>query len=362
MKQTSNLHIESMLPLEPPDAFVKRIPITDSVAELVYNSREDIKKIISGQDSRMLMLVGPCSIHDEMAGLEYAGRLARLADRVRDRVMIVMRVYFEKPRTTVGWKGFINDPHLNGSFDMATGLARGRQFLLNVLGAGLPAATEWLDPVTPQYLADVISWGAVGARTVESQTHRELASGLSMPIGFKNGTGGTQHSIQIAVDAIVASRAPHTFLSVDGYGRVSIIKTTGNPDGHVILRGGVNGPNYGAEHVVNAVERMKKAGLQPSVVVDCSHGNSGKDHRNQPVVFRNVMEQRLGGNMNITGMMLESHLSEGSQKLGADPSQLKYGVSITDACVGWETTEDLMMEAYHSLKTQARQAAVPARA
>ncbi len=339
-----------MVPLEPPDAFVRRFPVTDSTAELVYQSREEIKKIITGQDDRMLMLVGPCSIHDERAGLEYAGRLARLADRVSDRLMIVMRVYFEKPRTTIGWKGFINDPHLNGSFDIAEGLTRGRKFLLNVLRIGVPAGTEWLDPVTPQYLADVISWGAIGARTVESQTHRQLASGLSMPIGYKNGTGGTQHSIQIAVDALVAARAPHAFLSVDGYGRVSIIKSTGNPYGHIILRGGVRGPNYTSENVVDAVDRMKKAGVPPYVMVDCSHGNSGKDHRNQPIVFRNVMEQRRAGNGHIAGMMLESHLFEGSQKLGANASALKYGVSITDACVSWEATEELMMEAYRSLK------------
>jgi 3-deoxy-7-phosphoheptulonate synthase len=338
-----------MTPLEPPDAFVRRLPITDSIAELVYQSREEIKDIISGKDDRMIMLVGPCSIHDEKAGLEYAGRLSRLADRVRDRILIIMRVYFEKPRTTVGWKGFINDPHLNGSFDMATGLARGRQFLLDVLRIGVPAGTEWLDPVTPQYLADVISWGAIGARTVESQTHRQLASGLSMPIGYKNGTGGTQHSIQIAVDAIVAAQAPHTFLSVDGYGRVSIIKTAGNPDGHIILRGGVRGPNYTSENVADAVDRLTRAGVPPYLMIDCSHGNSGKDHRNQPVVFRNVMEQRLGGNRHIVGMMMESHLLEGSQKLSGDPAKLKYGVSITDACIGWEATEDLMVEAYNGL-------------
>ena len=357
MKPTSNLHIESMTPLEPPDSFVRRLPITEPIADLVYESREQIKKIITGQDGRMLMLVGPCSIHDEEAGLEYAGRLARLADRIKDRIVIVMRVYFEKPRTTVGWKGFINDPHLNGSFDMATGIQRGRQFLLDVLGAGLPAGTEWLDPVTPQYLADVLSWGAIGARTVESQTHRQLASGLSMPIGYKNGTGGTQHSIQIGVDAIVAAKVPHTFLSVDGYGRVSIIKSTGNPDGHLILRGGVRGPNYSAEDVADAVERLKKAGVPPYLMVDCSHGNSGKDHRNQPVVFRAVMKQRLDGNRHIVAVMMESHLSEGSQKLGADPSALKYGLSITDACIGLEETEALLMEAYSGLKQKA---AVPA--
>ena len=352
-KQTSNLHVESMTPLEPPDAFVRRFPISDSIADLVTDSRAAVAKVMSGQDDRLLVLVGPCSIHDEKAGLEYAGRLARLADRVRERVLVVMRVYFEKPRTTVGWKGFLNDPHLNGSFDVATGLSRGRQFLLDVLRVGLPAGTEWLDPVTPQYLADVISWGAIGARTVESQTHRQLASGLSMPIGFKNGTGGTQHSIQIAVDAIVASRTPHTFLSVDGYGRVSIIKSTGNPDGHIVLRGGVNGPNYAASHVADAVERLKKAELPPYLMVDCSHGNSGKDHRNQPIVFRDVLKQRAAGGKNIAAVMLESHLFEGAQKLSSNLASLKYGVSVTDACIGWDETEALLMEAYQGSKQKA---------
>jgi 3-deoxy-7-phosphoheptulonate synthase len=342
-----------MTPLEPPDAFVGRLPISESIAELVADSREQIHRILHGQDDRMLVLVGPCSIHDEKAGLEYAERLAKLKERVEDRIMVVMRVYFEKPRTTVGWKGFINDPHLNGSFDVPTGLTRARRFLLDVLEAGLPAGIEWLDPVTPQYLADVISWGAIGARTVESQTHRQLASGLSMPIGFKNGTGGTGHSIQIAVDAIVAARAPHTFLGVDGYGRVSVIKTTGNPDAHVVLRGGVQGPNYTAEHVADAATRLKKAGVSPYLMVDCSHGNSNKDHRNQPIVFRNVVEQRAAGNRHVAAVMLESHLYEGNQKLDGDISKLKYGVSITDACVGWETTEQLLLEAHSRLRSPA---------
>jgi 3-deoxy-7-phosphoheptulonate synthase len=353
MRQTSNLHVESMTALEPPDAFAARLPITEEHADLVADSREQIQRIIRGEDDRMLVLVGPCSIHDEKAGLEYAGRLSKLKRRIEDRIMIVMRVYFEKPRTTVGWKGFINDPHLNGSFDVPTGLTRARRFLLDVLDAGLPAGIEWLDPVTPQYLADVISWGAIGARTVESQTHRQLASGLSMPIGFKNGTGGTGHSIQIAVDAIVAARAPHTFLGVDGYGRVSVIKTTGNRDAHVVLRGGVLGTNYDPDHVADAVARLKKAGLPPYLMVDCSHGNSNKDHRNQPVVFRNVVEQRASGNRNLVAVMMESHLFEGAQKLDSDVSKLKYGVSITDACVGWETTEQLLLEAHSRLRTRA---------
>lgn len=335
-----------MIPLEPPDAFASRIPCTDPNADLVADSRTQIQRIVTGQDDRLLVLVGPCSIHDEAAGIEYAQRLKKLAERVQDRIMVVMRVYFEKPRTTIGWKGFINDPHLDGTFDVREGLERARKFLLKILDLGLPTGTEWLDPVTPQYLADVVSWGAIGARTVESQTHRQLASGLSMPIGYKNGTGGT---VQIAVDAIVAARVPHTFLGVDGYGRVSIIKTTGNPDGHLVLRGGARGPNYTAEHVTDAMDRLKKSNLPPYLMVDCSHGNSNKDHRQQPVVFRDVLQQRLDGNQGIVATMLESHLREGNQKLG-DPSKLEYGLSITDACIGWETTEDLLMEAHARLR------------
>ncbi len=347
---TSDLNIKSIRPLIRPDKLIERLPITEDMARLVIQSRRGIRDIITGKDRRILILAGPCSVHDEVACLEYAERLAKLAEQIKDRVLIVMRAYFEKPRTTVGWKGFINDPHLNGSFDVETGLEKARNFILEVLARGLPVGTEWLDPITPQYLADMVSWGAIGARTVESQTHRELASGLSMPIGFKNGTGGTLHSIQIAVDAALASRVPHTFLSVDRWGNVSIVTTKGNPNGHVVLRGGASGPNYGPEHVARTTTMLEKAGLPPYLMVDCSHGNSGKDHRNQPIVFRNVIEQRLAGNRHIVAMMLESHLYEGAQKLGADPSQLKYGVSITDACIGWETTEELITEAYERLE------------
>lgn len=350
MRQTSNLYIESIVPFEPPDAFIRRLPLTSEVSETVYRSRQEISEIIAGRDSRVLVIVGPCSIHDEVAGAEYAGRLAEVADSVRDSMLIVMRVYFEKPRTTIGWKGLINDPHLNGSFDVATGLTRARKFLLDVVGMGMPAAIEWLDPITPQYLADVISWGAIGARTVESQTHRQLASGLSMPIGFKNGTGG---SVQIAVDALLAARTPHAFLSVDGYGRGSVVKTTGNPAGHIVLRGGKTGTNYDAESVENAVALLQEAGENPYVVIDCSHGNSNKDYRVQPLVFRNVVEQRLGGNSHIVGVLLESHLFEGSQSLQQDSTKLQYGVSITDACIGWDETHELVMEAHKQLKYMA---------
>ena len=338
-----------MTPLEPPDALLKRLPITEKQAELVYTSREAIKRIIAGQDPRMLMLVGPCSIHDEKACLEYAERLAKVARRIQDRILVLMRVYFEKPRTTVGWKGFINDPHLNGSFDVPTGLTRARKFLLDVLEMGLPAGIEWLDEITPQYFADCTSWGAIGARTVESQVHRQLASGLSMPIGFKNGTGGTGHSIQIAVNAVITAREPHVFKSIDGYSRGTIARSTGN-DTHIVLRGGEQGTNYDADHVVDAVARLKKAGLPPYLMVDCSHGNSNKDYRNQSVVFRNVLDQRVSGNRHLVALMIESHLNEGNQKHdNGDPSKLKYGVSITDACVGWEETEQLLLEAHERL-------------
>jgi 3-deoxy-7-phosphoheptulonate synthase len=350
LRQNSNLNIESITPFEPPNAFLRRLPATPAISETVNRSREEIGAILNGEDDRMVMLVGPCSIHDETAGIEYAQRLAKLADRLNDRIAIVMRVYFEKPRTTIGWKGFINDPHMNGTFDVSHGLARARQFMLDVVDMGLPTATEWLDPITPQYLADVVSWGAIGARTVESQTHRQLASGLSMPIGFKNGTGGT---IQIAVDALLAARTQHVFFGVDGDGRSSIVKTSGNPAGHIVLRGGKTGPNYDAESVDSAIEALRSSGENPNVVIDCSHANSNKDHNLQPVAFRNIMEQRTAGNRHIVGMMLESHLFEGSQALPDDPSQLKYGVSITDACLGWDTTKDLLTEAWEGLGAKA---------
>jgi 3-deoxy-7-phosphoheptulonate synthase len=303
-------------------------------------------RIICGEDDRMLFIVGPCSIHEPKAGLEYARRLKVLADEVKDRVLVAMRVYFEKPRTTLGWKGFINDPNLNGTYDLKTGMFVARRFLLDVGEIGLPVATEWLEAFTPQYLGDLVAWGAIGARTTESQPHRLVASGLSMPIAFKNGTGGT---IQIAVDAIVAAAADHAFLGIDDQGRASIVKTTGNHAGHLVLRGGKTGPNYDAESVASAKRMLVEGGLRPYLIVDCSHSNSGKDHRMQSVVFRDVLEQRANGNPGIVGIMLESHLHEGRQELGDDPSKLKYGVSITDACVGWEETEQLVREAYAGL-------------
>lgn len=342
MPQIKNLNIDSITPLETPKEFTDRLPLTAAASETVTRGRKEILDIVTGKDDRLLLIVGPCSIHDTKAGLEYANRLKALAEEVKDTVLVVLRVYFEKPRTTVGWKGLINDPHLNGTFDVATGLSMGREFLLQVLDLGLPTATEWLDPITPQYLADAVCWGAIGARTVESQTHRQLASGLSMPIGFKNGTGG---SIQIAVDAMVAAKDPHVFLSVEDNGQVSIVKTNGNDGGHIVLRGGTSGPNYDPTAVARATGVLKSAGYEPHLIIDCSHANSGKDHRRQPVVFRDVLHQRSSGNKDIAGMMLESHLFGGSQKAGNDPSKLEYGISITDACVDWDTTAALVREA-----------------
>ena len=343
---TSNINIASLGPLDPPETYLDRQPITIEIANTVANTREEIKKILHGEDERLLIVVGPCSIHDEKSGLEYAQRLAKVRKRVSDTMLIVMRVYFEKPRTTVGWKGLINDPNLNGTFDMGRGLERARAFLLEVGALGLPAATEFLDPFTPQYLADLVSWGAIGARTTESQTHRQMASGLSMPVGFKNGTGG---SLQIAVDALVASQSPHSFLGIDTDGRAAIVNTKGNNAGHLILRGGTTGPNYGSESVMTAQNLLRVFGLDAHLLVDCSHANSNKDHKLQGGVFKNVFQQRLNGNKGIVGVMLESHLNEGSQSLGDDPSELKYGVSITDACIGWKETETLLTETHEAL-------------
>ncbi|MQG37353.1 MAG: 3-deoxy-7-phosphoheptulonate synthase [SAR202 cluster bacterium] len=339
---TSDIRITDLKPLGPPRSFLDSQPITPEITKIVTETRTSIENIENGTDSRMMMLVGPCSIHDEKAGIEYARKLYLLAEEVKDTILVVMRVYFEKPRTTVGWKGLINDPNLDGTFDIQTGLKRARDFLLQVGAIGLPAGTEFLDPFTPQYMADLISWGAIGARTTESQTHRQMASGLSMPIGFKNGTGG---SCQIAVDAMVAARSPHAFLGIDLDGRASVVNTTGNQAQQLILRGGSTGPNYDESSVNLATSLLETAGLRRNVVIDCSHANSNKDHKRQPIVFREVIRQRTAGNTGVIGLMLESHLNEGNQSLG-NPADLQYGVSITDACINWETTETLLREAH----------------
>ena len=346
---TSNIRITDIKPLSPPRNYIDAQPITSKIAETVIGARTAIENIGNGTDPRMVMLVGPCSIHDEKAGIEYAKRLVVLAEAVKDSILVVMRVYFEKPRTTVGWKGLINDPNLDGTFDMQTGLKRARAFLIEVGNLGLPAGTEFLDPFTPQYLADLVSWGAIGARTTESQTHRQMASGLSMPIGFKNGTGG---SCQIAVDAMMAARSPHAFLGSDLEGRAAVINTTGNKAQHLILRGGSSGPNYDEDSVASASALLKIAGLRPNVVIDCSHANSNKDHRRQPIVFRETVRQRTEGNAGVIGLMLESHINEGNQPMG-NLADLKYGVSITDACINWESTEELLLEAHAKLSQKA---------
>ena len=343
--QLYNVRVQNISPLPPPSEYWLKYPSTEAIQRQVARHRNEIERIIAGEDDRMLMIVGPCSVHDPEACLEYARRLEELAQGVRDRILIAMRVYFEKPRTTLGWKGYINDPTLNGTYDVESGMARAREFLLDVCGVGLPTATEWVEPFTPQYLGDLVSWGAIGARTTESQTHRLMASGLSMPIGFKNGTGGT---VDIAVDGIVAAGSEHVFLGIDDNGVASLVKTTGNPTAHLVLRGGKTGPNYDAESVASAQHKLEERGLKPNLIVDCSHGNSGKDHKIQPRVLRDLIRQRRS-NDGVVGLMLESHLSEGNQTLGPDPSILNRGVSITDACIGWDETDRIIREAHAEL-------------
>jgi len=322
------------------------VPVKPEQIHTVFKSRNDIQNIINESSEKIIILVGPCSIHDVQACLEYANKLKKLSQKVDDKIMIVMRTYFEKPRTTTGWKGFINDPNLNDSFDVHEGLRKARGFLNQVLHIGLPTATEFLDPFMPQYYADLISWGAIGARTVESQTHRQLSSGLSMPVGFKNGTGG---SIQIAIDAIIAAKNQHVFLGINEKGQASVVKTSGNPYGHLILRGGKTGPNYDEESVTSAAESLINNGLTPKLIIDCSHGNSNKDYKNQSKVFKSVIKQKLNGQNAIFGLMLESHLNPGNQKISSNPNDLQYGVSVTDQCVGWDETEDLINWAYNEL-------------
>lgn len=352
-QQVQNLNVARLVSLPSPRQLDGELPSSEASRRTVLAGRRTIERILSRDDKRMLVIVGPCSIHDEKAAKEYADRLAELRRRVGDRLEIVMRVYFEKPRTTVGWKGLINDPHLDGSFDMAEGLRIARRLMMYVTELGLPTATELLDPITPQYIDDLLCWAAIGARTTESQTHRQMASGLSMPVGFKNSTEG---NLQVAVDAMGSARASHAFVGVDDDGRTVIVFTRGNPWGHVILRGGGGKSNYAEKDVAAAAELLAKAGLCTSLMVDCSHANSGKKYAKQQIAWKSVIEQRVAGNVNLTGLMLESNLFEGSQPTPAPGSaagtpldSLKYGVSITDACIGWEETEELMMWAHERL-------------
>lgn len=334
-----NLRVVGLTRLITPAQIKEQLPAENRHLSLVSETRATARAILNGDDDRLLVLVGPCSIHDPASALDYARRLAALSREVADRYFIVMRVYFEKPRTTVGWKGLINDPHLDDSCDVAHGIGLARKLLLDILDLGLPAGTEFLDPIIPQYTADLISWAAIGARTTESQTHREMASGLSMPVGFKNGTDG---SIQTALDAMKSARAPHSFIGMDQDGATSIVKTTGNPESHIVLRGGRNGANYQPEHVASACDALAKAGLQPALMVDCSHANSGKDPFRQPEVWKSILAQREGGRREIIGAMIESHIHAGSQPVAPSLSALEYGVSITDGCLDWESTAALL--------------------
>jgi 3-deoxy-7-phosphoheptulonate synthase len=341
MRRVSDLNIASNIPLPAPALMLHEIPRSDAQEEFVAESRQHIRDILQHNDPRLLLIVGPCSIHDTRAGLEYATRLRGLINRVREKIFVVMRCYFEKPRTSLGWKGLIMDPHLDGSDDIPEGLRIARRFLRDVIDAGVPTATELLDPITPQYIADLICWSAIGARTTESQTHRQMASGLSMPLGFKNATPGT---IGPAINAIKAASQAQTFLGISGDGVASAVSTTGNPDCHLVLRGSDDGPNYSAAHVAETERLLDKAVLEKAIVIDCSHGNSGKDHNRQPDVLRDIVAQRACGTSSIVGAMLESNLVAGCQPLSGPSGSLVYGKSITDACIDWQTTERLVLE------------------
>jgi 3-deoxy-7-phosphoheptulonate synthase len=346
MQRTSDINVVETRQLPSPAALLETAPKSEAQAEFVARSRQDIHKLIFTDDRRLLMIVGPCSIHDVDAGREYAARLSALAREVADRVMVVMRVYFEKPRTTVGWKGLIMDPRLDGTNDIASGLLIARGFLRDVLDLGLPTATELLDPITPQYIADLVCWSAIGARTAESQTHRQMASGLSMPMGFKNGTDG---SVQTAINAIRAASQPQTFLGINVDGAASAVVTAGNPNCHIVLRGGSAGPNYSPSRIAEAERLLEAAGLIKSILVDCSHDNSAKRPERQPEVMRALLEQIRAGNASIMGAMIESNLLAGSQKFPQPVAKLRRGVSITDGCIDWPTTESLIREVHSAL-------------
>jgi 3-deoxy-7-phosphoheptulonate synthase len=324
--------------LRSPDDVTRELPLSDHAADVVFRARQEIQALLEGRDPRKLVIVGPCSIHDPKAALEYAVRLLELRERVSDALVVVMRVYFEKPRTTVGWKGLINDPHLDGSNDIPAGIRAARGLLREIAELGLPAATEMLDPIIPQYIADLVSWSAIGARTTESQTHREMASGLSMPVGFKNGTDG---SLGVAINAMIAASRAHSFLGVDGAGRVGVVRTAGNPHCHIVLRGGAAGPNYNALEVGKAIAALEKARVNSRVMIDASHDNSGKDPQRQPAVLSDVGAQIRSGEQRILGVMLESHLHAGRQEL-VDKTTLTYGQSITDGCIGFDATCEVL--------------------
>ncbi len=343
----NDLNIEANEPLITPEQLKQEIPLSDLAADTVAHGRQVIRDILDGKDHRLFVVIGPCSIHDIKAAHEYAERLKALAAQVSDSLYLVMRVYFEKPRTTVGWKGLINDPYLDDSFKIQDGLHIGRQLLLDLAEKGLPTATEALDPISPQYLQDLISWSAIGARTTESQTHREMASGLSSAVGFKNGTDG---SLTVAINALQSVSSPHRFLGIDQRGQVSVVMTKGNAYGHVVLRGGNGKPNYDSVSVTLCEQALVKAKVKPNIMVDCSHANSNKDAALQPLVMDNVANQIVEGNTSIVGLMVESHLGFGNQPIPADLSQLEYGVSVTDACIDWAMTEESILDMHRKLK------------
>jgi 3-deoxy-7-phosphoheptulonate synthase len=339
MQQTENLNVSALDVMPSPDEVKARVPLDEPAARTVIEGRRTLEAILDRRDPRLFVVAGPCSIHDPVAGLDYARRLRALADEVSQTLYLVMRVYFEKPRTSLGWKGFINDPRMDDSFRIDEGMERARRFLLDVNELGLPAGTEALDPIAPQYYGDLISWTAIGARTSESQTHREMSSGLSSPVGFKNGTDG---DLEPAVNGIVSAASPHAFLGISGQGRSAIVRTRGNRYGHIVLRGGGGRPNYDTVSIALAEEALAKAKLPRNVVVDCSHANSRKKPELQPLVLRDVVHQIREGNRSVVGLMLESFLEPGNQPIPADLTQLRYGCSVTDACIGWETTAEIL--------------------
>jgi 3-deoxy-7-phosphoheptulonate synthase len=349
MRKIQDLHVVTTEPLIPPGRLKEQLPVSEAIAQTVFDARATIREIIKGHDPRLLCIVGPCSIHDPIAAMDYAHRLVRLRESLADRLLVVMRVYFEKPRTTVGWKGLINDPFMDESCNMQEGLRIARKLLLDINALGLPAGTEMLDPIVPQYIADLVSWTAIGARTTESQTHREMASGLSMPVGFKNTTEG---NLQTAVNAIESARRPHSFLGINQDGLTAIVRTSGNPDTHIVLRGG-NAPNYDERSIGGCIAMLLKAGLEPRVMVDCSHAQTNKDHNKQPAVLAALVGQIQSGSHAIMGVMLESNIGAGNQPLTGDRSALRYGVSITDPCIDWEATERCLLGAARSLKSGA---------
>lgn len=346
-KQLINTNVKGSYPIPTPATIQNILPATEESIRTVLKGREIIRNILDEKDRRLLIVAGPCSIHDAGAAMEYAVKLKTLADQVKDKLFLAMRVYFEKPRTTVGWKGLINDPLMDDSFHIEEGLKKARRLLLDLTATGLPAATEALDPIMPQYLGDLISWSAIGARTTESQTHREMSSGLSTPVGFKNGTDG---NIQVAINAMKSALTSHHFLGIDPQGRIAVFITKGNSYGHVVLRGADSGPNYDADSVDRCEKALEKAGLRKKIMVDCSHGNSSKDPLNQPKVFASVIDQILAGNRSLCGMMVESHLFAGNQPIPQDLSQLKYGVSVTDKCLDWKSTEAMILEGHDRLQ------------